>query len=725
MARITGILKNGMGKPITHCEIALKALRTSASVIVHTVASQSPGEAGLYDMAAEPGQYRVTLCVDGYPPEYVGDIQIYHDSPDGTLNYFLGLPQDGDLRPDVMKEFEVMVAKVSAQSAEVEKNRDATAESARAALDSQNAAHASESAVAASASAALASQSAAKASELAAASGAQSAQSSQQAAKASESAAADSAAAALASQNAAKESERAAASSAQAAQASQQAAHGSESAVVDSAAAALASQNAAKASELAAASSAETAATDAAVKAAQATEATLREAVRADADRAASSATEAHSFAEQAAGSASGAHNSQTAAAQSASQAAGSSSAATGSASAAKASETAAAGSASSAAQSVSQVSSSASAAAGSASAAKASETAAAGSASAAAGSAQSAKTEVDRISGGLDTKQDKSELLGAIAALQAAANKIVVLTGPSSVEAADLSTFAKSLLSKTDQDSAIEYLGLKETVTLAGNAWSKKYIGRLNNGGAFAGCNQGGIYEVSIGTPSSVADFPMKNGTYIYGYGVLYVTSNSGTISQLYISHNGHIAARIKWGDQPNFKSWAVYDPNSSFEYGCPLIGSLIPWALERMPQEIWPNCGMHFIPYMGQSFDPELFPKLHDVYPDNRLPTDMRGYTARGWDNGRGIDIGRALLSYQDDAIQNITGQFGWMPFNGSSPVASGAFSVDKIGANVWGGGTERRDCAIGFNASNVVRTAEQTRVKSVAWNYITRAK
>ncbi|WP_392439392.1 prophage tail fiber N-terminal domain-containing protein [Edwardsiella piscicida] len=505
MARITGILKNGMGKPITHCEIALKALRTSASVIVHTVASQSPGEAGLYDMAAEPGQYRVTLCVDGYPPEYVGDIQIYHDSPDGTLNYFLGLPQDGDLRPDVMKEFEVMVAKVSAQSAEVEKNRDATAESARAALDSQNAAHASESAVAASASAALASQNAAKASELAAASGAQSAQSSQQAAKASESAAADSAAAALASQNAAKESERAAASSAQAAQASQQAAHGSESAVVDSAAAALASQNAAKASELAAASSAETAATDAAVKAAQATEATLREAVRADADRAASSATEAHSFAEQAAGSASGAHNSQTAAAQSASQAAGSSSAATGSASAAKASETAAAGSASSAAQSVSQVSSSASAAAGSASAAKASETAAAGSASAAAGSAQSAKTEVDRILGKLDTKQDKAPILSAIAALPAAANKLSYFTGADRVGLADFSQVGRDIVGAGTANDVIQYLKLGNAAKLdVGITAGSVAAGDTTMGGSYTNVTSGRVMGVTYTNSST-----------------------------------------------------------------------------------------------------------------------------------------------------------------------------------------------------------------------------
>ncbi|EOV3348773.1 prophage tail fiber N-terminal domain-containing protein [Edwardsiella piscicida] len=498
MARITGILKNGMGKPITHCEIALKALRTSASVIVHTVASQSPGEAGLYDMAAEPGQYRVTLCVDGYPPEYVGDIQIYHDSPDGTLNYFLGLPQDGDLRPDVMKEFEVMVAKVSAQSAEVEKNRDATAESARAALDSQNAAHASESAVAASASAALASQNAAKASELAAASGAQSAQSSQQAAKASESAAADSAAAALASQNAAKESERAAASSAQAAQASQQAAHGSESAVVDSAAAALASQNAAKASELAAASSAETAATDAAVKAAQATEATLREAVRADADRAASSATEAHSSAEQAAGSASGAHNSQIAAAQSASQAAGL-------ADTVKASETAAAESASSAAQSVSQASSSASAAAGSASAAKVSETAAAGSALAAEGSAQSAKVEADRILGKLDTKQDKAPILSAIAALPAAANKLSYFTGADRVGLADFSQVGRDIVGAGTANDVIQYLKLGNAAKLdVGITAGSVAAGDTTMGGSYTNVTSGRVMGVTYTNSST-----------------------------------------------------------------------------------------------------------------------------------------------------------------------------------------------------------------------------
>ncbi|WP_447722292.1 prophage tail fiber N-terminal domain-containing protein [Edwardsiella tarda] len=249
MARITGILKDGMGKPIINCKIKLTALRTSATVIAHTVASQSPSEAGLYDMDVEPGHYRVTLGVSGYQPEYVGDIQVYHDSPSGTLNYFLGLPLDGDLRPDVMKEFEVMVAKVAAQASEVEKYKNSAADSAKAAQASQQAAHSSESSVSESAAAASASQKAAAASERAALSSASAAKASQQAASNAEKAAANSAAAAKVAEGNAASSKNAAATSA--ATASSKA-----NEAASSASSASSSKEAAKAAETNAASSA-------------------------------------------------------------------------------------------------------------------------------------------------------------------------------------------------------------------------------------------------------------------------------------------------------------------------------------------------------------------------------------------------------------------------------------------------------------------------------------
>ncbi|MFS6802416.1 prophage tail fiber N-terminal domain-containing protein [Edwardsiella tarda] len=249
MARITGILKDGMGKPIINCKIKLTALRTSATVIAHTVASQSPSEAGLYDMDVEPGHYRVTLGVSGYQPEYVGDIQVYHDSPSGTLNYFLGLPLDGDLRPDVMKEFEVMVAKVAAQASEVEKNKNSAADSAKAAQVSQQAAHNSESSASGSAAAASASQKAAAASERSALSSASAAKASQQAASNAENAAANSAAAAKVAEGNAASSKNAAATSA--ATASSKATE-----AASSASSASSSKEAAKAAETNAASSA-------------------------------------------------------------------------------------------------------------------------------------------------------------------------------------------------------------------------------------------------------------------------------------------------------------------------------------------------------------------------------------------------------------------------------------------------------------------------------------
>ena len=48
------------------------------------------------------------------------------------------------------------------------------------------------------------------------------------------------------------------------------------------------------------------------------------------------------------------------------------------------------------------------------------------------------------------------------------------------------------------------------------------------------------------------------------------------------------------------------------------------------------------------GQRFDKARYPKLAQKYPSGELP-DLRGEFIRGWDIGRGVDVGRALLSAQ----------------------------------------------------------------------------
>lgn len=62
--KISGVLKDGAGKPIQNCTIQLKARRNSTTVVVNTVASENPDEAGRYTMDVEYGQYSVSLLVE-------------------------------------------------------------------------------------------------------------------------------------------------------------------------------------------------------------------------------------------------------------------------------------------------------------------------------------------------------------------------------------------------------------------------------------------------------------------------------------------------------------------------------------------------------------------------------------------------------------------------------------------------------------------------------------
>ncbi len=66
--KISGVLKDGTGKPVQNCTIQLKAKRNSTTVVVNTLASENPDEAGRYSMDVE---YQVTQCYDS-PPVQAG-----------------------------------------------------------------------------------------------------------------------------------------------------------------------------------------------------------------------------------------------------------------------------------------------------------------------------------------------------------------------------------------------------------------------------------------------------------------------------------------------------------------------------------------------------------------------------------------------------------------------------------------------------------------------------
>ena len=247
--KISGVLKDGAGKPIQNCTIQLKAKRNSTTVLVNTVASENPDEAGRYSMDVEYGQYSVTLLVEGFPPSHAGTITVYEGSRPGTLNDFLGAMTEDDVMPEALRRFEAMVEEAARNAEAASQSAAAAKKSETAAASSKNAAKTSETNAANSAQAAAASQTASANSATAAKKSETNAKNSETAAKTSETNAKSSQTAAKTSETNAKASETAAKNSQDAAAESESVAAGSASAAAASATASANSQKAAKTSE--------------------------------------------------------------------------------------------------------------------------------------------------------------------------------------------------------------------------------------------------------------------------------------------------------------------------------------------------------------------------------------------------------------------------------------------------------------------------------------------
>ncbi|EPU1935380.1 prophage tail fiber N-terminal domain-containing protein, partial [Escherichia coli] len=323
--KISGVLKDGTGKPVQNCIIQLKAKRNSTTVVVNTLASENPDEAGRYSMDVEYGQYGVILLVEGFPPSHAGTITVYEDSRPGTLNDFLGAMTEDDARPEALRRFELMVEEVARNASVVAQNTAAAKKSAGDAGTSarEAATHATDAAGSARAASTSAGQAASSAQSASSSAGTASTKATE--AEKSAAAAESSKSAAATSAGAAKTSETNAAASEQSAATSASTATTKASEAATSARDAAASKEAAKSSETNASSSA---------------------------GRATSSATAAGNAAKAAKTSETNARSSETAAERSASAAADAKTAAAGSASTASTKATEAAGSAVSASQS-------------------------------------------------------------------------------------------------------------------------------------------------------------------------------------------------------------------------------------------------------------------------------------------------------------------------------------------------------------------------------------
>ncbi|MEY5397680.1 phage tail protein [Salmonella enterica subsp. enterica serovar Corvallis] len=144
--------------------------------------------------------------------------------------------------------------------------------------------------------------------------------------------------------------------------------------------------------------------------------------------------------------------------------------------------------------------------------------------------------------------------------------------------------------------------------------------------------------------------------------------------------------------------------------------VGVPVPWS-SATPPTGWLKCN-------GAAFSAEEYPELAKVYPTNKLP-DLRGEFIRGWDDGRGVDAGRQLLSSQGDAIRNIEG-FADGGIGMSFDAIRGAFYDAGTRSARMPNNTTTIDKTddLGFDASRVVPTANENRPRNIAFNYIVRA-
>ncbi len=144
--------------------------------------------------------------------------------------------------------------------------------------------------------------------------------------------------------------------------------------------------------------------------------------------------------------------------------------------------------------------------------------------------------------------------------------------------------------------------------------------------------------------------------------------------------------------------------------------VGVPVPWP-SATPPTGWLKCN-------GAAFSAEEYPELAKAYPTNKLP-DLRGEFMRGWDDGRGIDSGRGILTAQSHGMPSISGTFNGLfavkQTNGLGGV-SVAKSTNAETLSTSSGSGSVFDYT--FNVSGSTPVSPELRPRNIAFNYIVRA-
>lgn len=109
MARLSGLLTGGDGKPLANYNLIIVATKTSNEILNTADTLIVVGANGAYSFDCKPGEYLVTLSKEGRAATIAGKLTVYADSPDGTLNDYMGAIST-ELTPEIIRRVREIIA---------------------------------------------------------------------------------------------------------------------------------------------------------------------------------------------------------------------------------------------------------------------------------------------------------------------------------------------------------------------------------------------------------------------------------------------------------------------------------------------------------------------------------------------------------------------------------------------------------------------------------------
>ncbi|HAX2301676.1 TPA: phage tail protein [Escherichia coli] len=337
--------------------------------------------------------------------------------------------------------------------------------------------------------------------------------------------------------------------------------------------------------------------------------------------------------------------------------------------------------------------------------------------------------------------KQPKDATLTALAELATSADKLPYFTGADRAALTALTSVGRAILGKPSTQGVLDYLGLGEGSALPVGVpvpWPSATppTGWLKcNGAAFSS----EMYpRLARAYPTN--KLPDLRGEFIRGWddgrGIdaarALLSIQNGMLEKhrhIVVANDGY-DTKDEWElatifkktytqgrglDATNTGGSLIPSPTLGLGEGSALpVGVPVPWP-SATPPTGWLKCN-------GAAFSSEMYPNLAKAYPTNKLP-DLRGEFIRGWDDGRGVDAGRGILSIQGwltgSHYHNIR---SWDAWDNTVLVPN-----DKGGDSLLSTDNAVRQGAINGRFTSQYRTessgGNEARPRNIAFNYIVR--